>query len=73
MIFTTTPTYTEAIDFADFKGLTDVFSGMITIQGILTVLVGAAAIGLIFVGFWWGVRKAMKSIFGAFRKGRLNQ
>lgn len=68
---TPTPTYTDAINFADFKGLMDVFSGMISIQGILTVLVGAAAIGLIFVGFWWGVRKALKTVFGAFRKGSL--
>jgi FtsZ-interacting cell division protein ZipA len=50
----------------------DVFTGMITIEGILTVLVGAAAIGLVFVGFWWGVRRAQKTIFGAFRKGRLH-
>lgn len=39
-----------------------------TIVGVLVTLV-TAGIGLVFM--WWGVRKALKSLMSAFRKGKM--
>ena len=40
-----------------------------TVVGVIAVVVGAG-IGLVFM--WWGVRKLIRVIMGAFRKGRLS-
>lgn len=39
-----------------------------TVVGVLATLV-AAGIGLVFM--WWGVRKAVGSLMGSFRSGRI--
>lgn len=39
-----------------------------TVVGVLATLV-AAGIGLVFL--WWGVRKAVGSLMGSFRSGRI--
>lgn len=40
-----------------------------TIVGVLVTLV-TAGIGLVFM--WWGVRKALRSLMSAFRKGKMS-
>ena len=40
-----------------------------SIVGVLTTLV-TAGIGLVFM--WWGVRKAVRSIMAAFKKGKMS-
>lgn len=40
-----------------------------TVVGVLATLV-TAGIGLVFL--WWGVRKAVRSLMAAFRKGRMS-
>lgn len=40
-----------------------------SIVGVLATLV-TAGIGLVFM--WWGVRKALKSLMAAFRKGKMS-
>lgn len=40
-----------------------------TIIGVLVTLV-TAGIGLVFM--WWGVRKALRSLMAAFRKGKMS-
>ena len=40
-----------------------------TIIGVLATLV-TAGIGLVFM--WWGVRKALRSLMAAFRKGKMS-
>jgi hypothetical protein len=39
-----------------------------TVVGVLATLV-TAGIGLVFL--WWGVRKAVSSLMGSFRSGRI--
>lgn len=39
------------------------------IVGVLATLV-TAGIGLVFM--WWGVRKALRSLMAAFRKGKMS-
>lgn len=40
-----------------------------SIVGVLATLV-TAGIGLVFM--WWGVRKALRSLMAAFRKGKMS-
>ena len=40
-----------------------------TIVGVLATLV-TAGIGLVFM--WWGVRKALRSLMSAFKKGKMS-
>lgn len=40
-----------------------------SVVGVLATLV-TAGIGLVFM--WWGVRKAMRSLMSAFRKGKVS-
>ena len=40
-----------------------------TIVGVLATIV-AACIGIVFM--WWGVRKAVRALMSAFRKGKIS-
>lgn len=68
----TTPTYSDVLDPTVFKPVTDLLSGTITAAGVVSVLVAALTISLVFVGLWWGVRKAIRVVAAGFRKGRIS-
>lgn len=46
-------------------------SGIINVNGIVSVLVGIIPVALAFVAFWWAARKVARVLFSAFRKGKL--
>lgn len=58
------------MDASVFKPVTDLLSASITVSGIVSILVVCLTISLVFVGLWWGVRKALRAFFAGFRKGR---
>ena len=61
-----------AVTAADWSAVITAMTNQIsvsTIVGVLATLM-AAGIGLVFM--WWGVRKAVRSLMGAFTKGRIN-
>lgn len=61
-----------AVTAADWSAVITAMTGQIsvtTIVGVLATLM-TAGIGLVFM--WWGVRKAVRSLMGAFTKGRIN-
>lgn len=47
-------------------------TNQISVETVVGILAGAAgaAIGLVFL--WWGGRKAVRMLMGAFRKGKLS-
>lgn len=64
----TTPTVVTASDWASvITAMTSQIS-VSTVVGVLATLV-TAGIGLVFL--WWGVRKAVGSLMGSFRSGRI--
>lgn len=64
-----TTTVVTASDWASvITSLTNQIS-VSTVVGVLATTV-AAGIGLVFM--WWGLRKAVRTIMGAFRKGKLS-
>lgn len=61
-----------AVSAADWSSVIDACTAQIsvsTIVGVLATLV-TAGIGLVFM--WWGVRKALRSLMSAFRKGKMS-
>lgn len=61
-----------AITTADFTSVLEVLQGQIsvsTVVGVLGVAAGAA-VGLAFM--WWGVRKLVRVLMSAFKKGKVS-
>lgn len=62
----------SAIGWADLTSVLTAITGQISVTTVIAVVAGAigAAIGLVFM--WWGVRKLIRVIMSAFRKGKLS-
>lgn len=63
---------TATVTAADWSAVVNAMTGQISVSTIvatLAVFVGAV-IGIVFM--WWGVRKAVRTIMGAFRKGKVS-
>lgn len=61
----------KAVTASDWSSVISAMTGQIsvsTVVGVLATLV-TAGIGLVFM--WWGVRKAVGSLMGSFRSGRI--
>lgn len=67
----TDPPASTAVTASDWASVISAMTGQIsvsTVVGVLATLV-TAGIGLVFM--WWGVRKAVGSLMGSFRSGRI--
>lgn len=65
------PAPAGAVTASDWASVITAMTGQIsvsTVVGVLATLV-TAGIGLVFM--WWGVRKAVGSLMGSFRSGRI--
>lgn len=61
----------KAVTASDWASVISAMTSQIsvsTVVGVLATLV-TAGIGLVFL--WWGVRKAVGSLMGSFRSGRI--
>lgn len=61
----------NVVTASDWSSVISAMTGQIsvsTVVGVLATLV-TAGIGLVFL--WWGVRKAVGSLMGSFRSGRI--
>lgn len=65
---TQTPNVVTASDWASVISAMTGQISVSTVVGVLATLV-TAGIGLVFL--WWGVRKAVGSLMGSFRSGRI--
>lgn len=62
----------SAVSTADFQSILETLQSQIsvtTIVGVLGVAAGAA-VGLAFM--WWGVRKLVRVLMSAFKKGKVS-
>lgn len=63
---------TKVVTASDWASVITAMTSQIsvtTVVGVLATLV-TAGIGLVFL--WWGVRKAVGSLMGSFRSGRIH-
>lgn len=61
-----------AVTASDWKSVITAMTGQVSVATIVGVLatVVAACIGIVFM--WWGVRKAVRALMAAFRKGKIS-
>ena len=60
------------VGFTDFKSIFDGLTAQVSVSsvvGVLAAVVGVC-VGLVFM--WWGIRKVVSMLMGAFRKGRVS-
>lgn len=62
----------SAIGWSDLSSVLSAITDQISVTTVIAVVAGAigASIGLVFM--WWGVRKLIRVIMSAFRKGKLS-
>lgn len=61
-----------AITSADFTSVLTALQGQISVATVVEVLavVAGACVGLAFM--WWGVRKVVRALMSAFKKGKVS-
>ena len=61
-----------AVAASDWESVITAMTGQVSVATIVGVLatVVAACIGIVFM--WWGVRKAVRALMAAFRKGKIS-
>lgn len=64
--------FADAITSSSFSGVISAITGQISVTTVAEVLTYAAGLAVALVFFWWGVRKALRVLMGAFRKGRMS-
>lgn len=64
--------YAEPIGSSSFTGVINAITSQISVSTVAEVLTYAAGLAIALVFFWWGVRKALRVLMGAFRKGRMS-
>lgn len=63
---------TTVVSASDWSSVLTAMTSQISVSTIVAALATfiAAGIGLVFM--WWGVRKLVRTVMSAFRKGRLS-
>lgn len=57
---------------SDWASVITALTGQISVSTIVAVIASTAAAGVGLVFMWWGVRKAVRALMSAFKKGRLS-
>lgn len=64
--------FADPITSSSFSGVITAITSQISVSTVAEVLTYAAGLAITLVFFWWGVRKALRVLMGAFRKGRMS-
>lgn len=64
--------FADPITSSSFSGVITAITAQISVTTVAEVLTYAAGIAIALVFFWWGVRKALRVLMSAFRKGRMS-
>ncbi len=57
---------------SDWASVITALTGQISVSTIVGVLATLVTTGIGLVFMWWGVRKALRSLMAAFRKGKMS-
>lgn len=60
----------STVTSADWASVISAMTGQISVSTVVGVLATAVSAGIGLVFMWWGVRKATRMLFKAFRSGR---
>lgn len=60
-----------AVGPSDWASVISAMTSQISVSTIIGVLASTVTAGIGIVFMWWGVRKAVRALMAAFRRGRL--
>lgn len=66
---TTTP---SIVDADDFGSVTTAITNQVSVTSIVGVIASIAAVCIGLVFLWWAIRKVVRMIMSAFKKGRMS-
>lgn len=55
-----------------WQSVLNAMTSQISVPTVIAVLAGCVSAGIGLVFMWWGVRKTVRSLMSAFKKGRLS-
>lgn len=61
-----------AVTAADWESVITALTAQISVSSVVGVLATLAAAGVGFAFMWWGVRKAVRALMSAFKKGKIS-
>lgn len=62
----------SAIGWSDLSSVLSAITGQISVTTVIGVVAGAIGASIALVFMWWGIRKLIRVLMSAFRKGRLS-
>lgn len=62
---------TTVVTANDWASVISAMTGQISVSTVVATLATLVAAGIGLVFMWWGVRKAVGSLMGSFRSGRI--
>lgn len=65
------PTTTTVVTAGDWASVITAMTGQISVSTVVATLATLVTAGIGLVFMWWGVRKAVGSLMGSFRSGRI--
>ena len=65
------PTST-VVTAADWASIISAITGQISVSTVVAAVATMVTAGIGLVFMWWGVRKGVRSLMSAFRKGRMS-
>lgn len=57
---------------ADWSSVLSAMTAQISVESVVGVIAATVTAGIGLVFMWWGVRKLVRAVMGAFRKGKLS-
>lgn len=65
------PVPAGVVSAADWASVINAMTGQISVSTVVATLATLVTAGIGLVFMWWGVRKAVGSLMGSFRSGRI--
>lgn len=60
------------VTLPDWSAVISALTSYISVANVVTVLATMATAGVGFAFMWWGVRKAIRSLMAAFKRGKIS-
>lgn len=67
----TDPPASKVVTASDWASVISAMTSQISVSSVVGVLATLVTAGIGLVFLWWGVRKAVGSLMGSFRSGRI--
>lgn len=61
-----------SVTSADWASVLSAMTAQISVESVVGVIAATVTAGIGLVFMWWGVRKLVRAVMGAFRKGKLS-